>query len=171
MGVNTHVYLPSDVRLRDVGEAIGILAGLPFSFLKFGHGPSGYIHVEGVSYEVNEHTPSMVNIEFAGQMVDGQTCHSAYYHFENPDGSRCVSLKSTSFWIAVGIGLAKFFGGKVSFSDCNGGTNRRYKKPRTGNSPEDGRPWDNFQKAMMKIKPLTKKDLDAVRKFAAYPEA
>jgi len=49
MGVNTHVYLPSDVHLRNVGEVIGILAGLPFSFLKFNRGNSGYVHVGGAT--------------------------------------------------------------------------------------------------------------------------
>ena len=75
---------------------------------------------------------------------------------------------STPFWIAVGIGLCKFFGGKIEYSNVKLKFDKTYRKPRAKNNPTDGKPWCDFQKDMMSIKPLTMKDLKTANKVAAY---
>lgn len=172
MSVNTHIYLPCDVRFDDVANVMGILAGLdarlvPFDATKPWKG--WYVKVDGVDWR-QSHTPRMciIELESAYEQADGQSSHEAFYHFENPDGSRCVSVGSTPFWIAVGRGLVKFFGGRMTYQDTTDKVDFRAKKPRACNSPEDGRPWCDFQKAVLAVKAVTKAELRAAAKLAAY---
>jgi len=171
MGVNAQVCLPRDVRLRDVSTAIGILAGLGIEWEKSGYDKDlMFLRVKGVQ-EKSGVCPEMVNIIISGELVDGEKNHFVNYFFESSDANFILLYpKSTAFWIAIGIELCKFFGGKIQFNDCKGGWNRRYKKPRKKNNPDDGRPWTKFQKELSEIKPLTMKDLRRCDKYAAYKE-
>ncbi len=168
MGVDTNIRLPEDVRVRDVAEAIGILAGLK---PRWADGDENkWVEVPGAKVEGYKDIPSCANIMLKGKMADGMDEHHVMFHYEPdaPHGGRLLSPRSTPFWIAVGLGLAKFFGGSVCFNDCDGKVNKRFKKPRRANNPSDGGPWHKFQHEMMAIKPLTAADPEAVRKFAAY---
>lgn len=171
MSVDTRIRLPEDVRISDVAEAMGILAGLkpearPLS--------DGYwsVWVPGATARGHENIPQMATITLSGEMVDGQKEHQAYYHYEMDAGEpagRLVSVRCTPFWIAIGKALVDFFGGTVDYADCDDvKVNYRRKKPRKANNEADGKPWQDFQEAMFALKPITKADINKCRQWAAY---
>ena len=180
MGINTNIYLPHDVRVRDVAEVIGILAGLEVTKSPLHNGceePWG-IRVSGATIKGNENVPQICDIVLKGELIDGEKEHFAYYHFEvsgfQPPNekrkySRMVSQRMSPFWIAVGIKLAMFFGGAVDFNDSDDNDfDMVFGKPRKWNDEEDGEPWQNFQREMFELKPVTKEDLEEAKKFASY---
>lgn len=186
MGVNTNIYLPHDVKLDDVADVIGQLLGLKVRWrsVKAIFGGGKYRYVAGVKLHPCEDMPQLCGITFSPPkgktLVDGEDGHHVNYHFE--PGSqyagkygRLLMPHAYPVWIAVAIRLAKFFGGKVVYRDCEGITkaygtyaNRYFPKPRATNCPEDGKPWEDFKEAKYSIEPLTQKDLDRANKVAAY---
>jgi hypothetical protein len=174
MSVDCIIKLPMDVRIRDVAEAVGLLAGLKAKEKPMESGDRAWTFrwVEGVKVNPTS-VPTMAEIFIEApkgeKQVDGNANHFTYYHFENPDGRREIAPRSTAFWIAVGKRLVKFFGGKLDYQDCDGGAfNYFAPKPRKSNSPEDGKPWEGFKRALYSIKPLTMAELKAAQKHAAY---
>ena len=172
MGVNSEVYLPSDVRVEDVADVLGILAGLKPQkkhFKSYG-GDGFYVEVEGVEVKICENVPSMVEIILSGDLVDGEQGHCVSYHFEcKRGGERMLYPKSTPFWIAVSKKLCKFFGGCIDYHDCDaGGINARWKKPRKKNNPDDGKPWNDLEKAKLALKPVSMKEIRDANKLAGY---
>jgi len=176
MGVDTRILLPEDVRVGNVAQVIGILAGLPKTWVTSNNGSCKWIKVDGVKVESLENMPATCRIilnipDHWGRLVDKEQVHHTLFHFE-PDmkkGGRLMIPPSTPFWIAVGIGLCKFFGGQIDFNDCDSkGWDRQFRKPRPTNSPNVGRPWDNFQQAMFDLKPVTTADMKFANKKASY---
>jgi hypothetical protein len=179
MGVDARINLEGGVQVRDVATVLGLAAGLKAEEVPYRNGEGTYKKVIGV--KVNGSTvpdlPEMATIhlsvpEESGTLVDGERVHFCFYHFENPDGSKSLGVKSTPFWLAVGLKLITFFGGKMLTNDCEAKPKIfRRPKPRPNNAPEDGRPYIKFQKDLFAVTPITKADMDAMRKFAGYPEA
>ena len=169
MGVDVRIMLPGDVRLRDVGNIIGILAGLPIETRHIKDTDTPYVTVNGVKVEGTVMIPEMAIINLTGKMVDGEERHYATYHYETEDSGVLMIPPSTEFWVAIGIELCKFFGGKIDYNDCDEGKwNRTFKKPRKKNNPQDNSAWAKFQKEILDLKPLTTKDLLRVQKYACY---
>lgn len=165
MGVDTQIRLPCDVRVRDVGNVIGILAGLPSSKHSLG-GESYSCRVEGVKV-----APSSIaeccSLTFDGKMVDGALHHWVLYHFENEHNGRLLLPRACPFWICVARGLVNFFGGSVDYQDCDTvDTDYQKEKPRKQNNPSDGKPWHDFQDALLALRPITKKELERAQKWA-----
>lgn len=168
MGVDTRIRLPEDVRINDVAEAMGILAGLRFEKKDLNHKGEWYVHVPDAEAKPSN-IPEMAYINLKGEMVDGKTAHMAFFHYETEEPGRLVSVRCTPFWIAIGRRLVEFFGGWIDYSDCDD-RRRDYsrKKPRKCNNPSDGKPWQDFQEAMFSLKPITKADIEKCRQWAAY---
>ena len=170
MGANCVIHLPGDVRVDDVAEVCGILAGLPFEWTE--SGKAKWVTVPGASVKTSSSTPEMVTVLLEGKLIDGTDHHFAHYFFEDMDRGTTDKVfhpTSNPFWCAVGKGLVDFFGGKADWNDCDKGSfNYRKAKPRKTNAPSKDEPWDEFQLAVSKIKPLTKKDLKAAEKVSAY---
>jgi len=176
MGLDAYIYLPKDARIRDVAKVMGLLMGLPPVW--DGVSDARWITVDGTSAEGIKEIPECANIYVEApkgeKLIDGKRIHFCMFHYELSGKYSNYSLlmpRSTAFWIAVGIGLCKFFGGAIDYNDCDeGGINRRFKRPRKNNAPEDGKPWDDFQKELETVKPLTKKDIEKAVKFSGYGE-
>jgi hypothetical protein len=168
MGVDATIRLPEDVRVTDVADVMGILAGLPFTQEPLTGGGS-YVKVKGVKVETSG-CPEMVIIQLTGNLVDGEPIHTAFYHFESDDGKgRQVGVRSTPFWIALGRQLAAFFGGSMDYNDCDEvDVNYVADKPRADNRHTSNGAWVAFQEDLAKIQPLTEYDLNRAREFAAY---
>lgn len=187
MGVDTRIYLPNDVNVSDVANVIGILAGLkPHKSFLDHRGKSWATHVKGVEVKpspVPELAQIIIRAPKGESLIDGEASYYVGYHFEASRSfagkyGRLLMPRSTPFWIAVGLKLAKFFGGKVVYRDCDApckayGTwaNRFFPKPRRNNSPEDSKVWQDFQKAIFRIKPLTKTDLKRAERVASYKDS
>jgi len=120
MGVNALVCLSRDVQLRDVSKAVGILSGLEQNWVGIGRDLE-CLDVKGAQ-AIPTSIPEMAEIILKGEMVDGENQHRTSYHFENDNPNYILMYpKSTAFWIAIGIELCKFFGGKIQFKDSAGG--------------------------------------------------
>ena len=180
MGVDTHVFLSPDVHVRHVAKVMGILAGLPKTRKNFNLSLDSPWTVEVIGQEVKpcRNVAELCEIHLHGHMIDGEDHHWAYYHFESDNSGKVsrhekqLTFRSTSFWIAIGVGLVKFFGGDVDFYD----TDDKYKDfvapyPKIRNSPEDGKPWQDFQEKMFNLKPLTRSNLQGFRKHEIYKDA
>jgi hypothetical protein len=175
MGVNTEIKLPHDVRIDDVADVIGILAGNAARWETIrGCGETfKALRVDGVKVRGNRNIPEMAEIIVkppkGKRFIDGHKVHSVNFFFEVSDGGRHLNPPSTPFWIAVGIRLARFFGGRVVFNDCkSSAANRRFSKPRSRNNAEDNKGWHAFQKEMANVRPLTKDDLKRTSKYSAW---
>ena len=177
MGVDTYIYLPKDVRVHEVAEVMGILAGLKPKWA--GANGSIWAEVKGASVKGIEIIPGAANIYLEAdkgkKFIDGEREHFCMYHYEvggHYSNYVLLSPRSTALWIAIGIGLCKFFGGGIDYNDCDaGGINRRFPRKRKNNSPDDGKAWDLFQKEIMSIKPLSDKDLEKAEELASYKKA
>lgn len=169
MGTNTLVYLPGDVRVSDVADVMGILAGLPHKQSRCAE------DVEGVKVSTTS-SPQMCEITLTGKMFDGSESHRASFHFEVDAnsyrkeagaGQRLLYCGSDDkFWRMVGDGVARFFGGVVDLCDCDDvDSDATYKRPRKRNNPNSDSEWDKFWSEVRAIKPLS------MSKRKGYPHA
>lgn len=173
MGCDCQIYLPRDVRLREVSTVMGILAGLPKEKVFFNDGANFYVKVKGAETKSTT-IPEMVEIILRAsddlKLIDESDYHFCFYHFENED-SKYISLNppSTPFWVAIGIGLCDFFGGKINYNDCDDtDIDRTYKKPRTHNNPKNNDEYHKFQKQMWKLESLGIDELIMAKEHSAY---
>lgn len=153
MGVDTRIMLPEDVRVAEVAEAIGILAGLSAKKQSLGWGDSFACQVAGASATPSS-IPTCCYINIKGNIIDGQKAHQVLFHFEPDDNAhygRLMLPRSTAFWICVGRGLVEFFGGAVDYCDCDSVNIDYHKvKPRHKNNPSHGKAWSDFQMQLKK---------------------
>lgn len=179
MGVNCNIYLPLDVDESNLGDAVGIFAGLPKALVK--HERHTSCDVNGVQVKPTQFA-SMGQIVLSAppgkRLVDGEMAHEVLFHW----GSRFkrklwISLnpKSTPFWISVGKRLVDWFGGFLVYSDCGdeSGDNlyagkRSHQTDEDFMVPHDGEPWDLYQKEASELPSVTKAELKAAWKKAAY---
>lgn len=168
MGVDTLIFLPNDVRVSDVGDVIGTLLGLPTfqCYEKWGR----YTEVEGVKVEGIKTMPECCHIILEGKMIGGEENWRFLFHMEcSSPKYKLIMPRSYPLAIALGLKLCRFFGGKIHFQDCKDDKpNRKFRKPRQNNRPEDGRVWQRFEDEKFNIKPLAKNDITDVEKFACY---
>jgi hypothetical protein len=172
MGVDMRVRLPNNVRVRNVAEVMGAYAGCtPVKSFFRGDSKGGWhASVPGAKVTTTS-LPEMAQITIDCPMVDGQTSHFCFYHFEPESGSgRLMLPRSTAFWIALMTKVVDFFGGELDYNDSDD-SECDYSVPEKTvdeNSPQDGEAWYNFQNRVLNIKPLTKEEWEAADKHAAY---
>ncbi len=168
MGVNSIILLPPDVHLDDATQVIGILAGLPAE--KQTLGDSYCCRVPG-AVAACSCMPEMATITLTGNLVDGDSEHYTTWHWESERarGERLLMPRASAFWIAIGRRLVDFFGGSICYNDC-GDLNPNYVSatPRRLNNPSDGLPWRNFQDEKLRLKPITKAELEEADELASY---
>ncbi len=159
MSVNTHIELPGHVCIRDVANAIGILAGLPIIEVARNH--NKFRLVKGVYFSgFVSAAPQCVFIDLLEELVDGSTCHRAVYGFESYEDSdyqRALTAASSPFWLAIGFRLIEFFGGRLICQDCGGAPVFEVYGPPC--SPEK----------IYDLQPLRPRDLAEMASFSAYP--
>jgi hypothetical protein len=168
MGVDTIIRLPENVEINHVADVIGILAGLKAEKKNFQRSEGWYVEVDGVNILGRPSIPDGPEITFKSPL-DGEN-HSVSYWYEDSEGGRMLSPHSTAFWIAIGRGLVKFFGGTLVYKDTGNMKPNFRGRPKSDalNRPQDGKPWQNLQQRLLDLKPLTQKDLKAESKHAAY---
>jgi hypothetical protein len=173
MGCSCNVHLPANVRVRDVANVVGLLAGQDISPAE-----KDYVFVNGVELLSGGVTVEMALIGLRG--LKGAAAEArgkngldaqAFYHFESSDGGRLLSFPSTPFWIAVANGVVDFVGGSADYSDTDE-AGEDYQNPAKGDSencPESGVAWKKFQARLRAVKPLTRDDYAVANAFAGYP--
>ena len=170
MGCDTYITLPPETRVGDVAKVMAALAG--FEKTKDPLQETFVTKVEGWKIEQTPGLYETVSLHLKGDMLDGDNAHMCFYHMEGDRyGNRIVSASSTPFWIAVGHGLLKFFGGGIDYNDCEGtGPDLEMDRPRECNAAEDGQEWTDFQQDIFDIQPVTKQDILDAAEHAAYTE-
>ncbi len=138
MGTDCKIYLPGNVRVRDVANVVGIALGAEAQW----QGSDGATWVIVPDAAVHPSMPEMSSIVTRGRR--------ATYHFEvsRPNvGRREVMLGAGTDATRVARVLVDFFGGFADFNDCDE-TDRDYEqpdRPDAENCPEDGAEWDALQ--------------------------
>jgi len=166
MGVDCRIWLPGRVRILDVADVIGILAGMkpekrPFSTSEDGGWST---HVPNVRTEGIPEMPHCALIYFEH---NGET-RTVLYHFEPGAGERLLMPSSTALWLAIGSGLIHFFGGRLDYNDCDSEDANETATVNYDIAPSDGEPWYEFQQRKLDLKALTKEDIDKYKPNAAY---
>lgn len=162
MGCDTRIFLPIDVRIENVSTVMGILAGLKPKKRQISENNTITV-CEGVKIEhcgVGS-LAACANIFLDHpytNLIDGELSHYVMYFFEGSDDDpncRMMCPPSTDFWISVGRGLCKFFGGKIDYNDCDSiDIDESFPKPRHSNRPDDAE-WQQFHDAIYDLKPVS----------------
>src|ERR1039458_4914350 len=151
MGIDTDLYLPPYVEVRDVATAIGILLGEPHELAPLGQDVT-HCKVENVtirSYGENTYLPECCRIHV------GTREFMYHFAFSTPGdplhnrGWHGMILRSSSPNIALFVALANFFGGVVDFNDCDEADVDRRVEPSESTwghdfTPTDGDEWDEI---------------------------
>jgi hypothetical protein len=181
MGCNTHIFLPTDVGPHEVRTVIGILAGLKAERLKFDRSNGTHVRVTGAEEPGGIYSgfeTLLFKAPKGDTLVDGDETHFCNFHrMSRRNGHlwNCLTPTSTPFWCAIGRRLVEWFGGVVEFNDCGSAKApnvfRRARScpvDRYGLLPDDGKAWETYNDALMKLQPLSRIDLKRGWKVAAY---
>lgn len=174
MGVDCKILLPGNVRLRDACKVIGVLVGHKRVMTE-----EKFLDVNGVTakkYEIYS-LVECASINIAG--ISGEALKWRFdkaaeaevmYHFEPSQGNgRLLMPRSTAFWIAIGVGLVKFFGGSINYSDYKSELDLVVEaKSNDENCPENGEPWHDLQKRIFELRALVRADFVKAEEHAAY---
>lgn len=171
MGVDAVVYLPADVRVKNVALVLGALTGHKIEKYTYnGHGQSGYwAECKDVKVEVGFSFPELVYIILPHTNDPKGENHFVSYFFEDKRGYKVLYPRSTPYWLAVSKKLVTFFGGTLDYQDCDDvAVDFKARKPRKSNSPENDKPWTDFHDAILALTPVTPDEIEEMRQFAAY---
>jgi hypothetical protein len=146
MGISVRIALPKSARIYDVANAAASLMGC---------------HRRNIEYTLCSST--LTRITFYGpngSLVDGEDEHMLSFHNENEylPSHNLLTVPSTPFWIAVGKGLAKFFGGLVDFNDSDT-IAYDYEVAERNNLITNDADFDVFYARLNLIKPLNSDDI------------
>jgi len=122
MGVDCKVYLPMDVRVKDVCTVMGVALGGKIEKINL---PSGSFYVKVYNYTFNTMSwePSMcsITVEIEDEAIKEYTKENLvcpYYFFE---GNGYREMIFGSRWISIELAktLVRFFGGYADFNNCD----------------------------------------------------
>lgn len=180
MGIDLKLTLPANVTVSAVADVLGRLLGCPVVRrpLSAGGGPEsrGAWSADVVGVTVSpSNMPECAKIEVASplQGCGRQGCGSRrfLYHFEfDSTGARGIILRSWGEHIALAVEVARFFGGRVLYSD-HADPAESFVEPAKSdalNHPEDGAPWQDLQLRIEALQPLTQEQIAGAERFAAY---
>ena len=176
MGVDTRIELPSEVCVRHVADAIGILLGCPkFQTMLSGSGQNKFmvVRVDGIKIEHIGSLPECVNINLTCPKAPkeakfGNDVRSFLYHFEFGKGKRGLMPRAHPANIALGVELVKLFGGSVDFIDCDN-IESDFQAPMAKwlDTDQDSN-FDAMQEALWNLEPLTAAQIREYDSKASY---
>lgn len=170
MGVDTHIMLSPATRVRDVATVMSILCGHEPVRTSLSADGAWCATVPNGFRVTTTTVPEMVRISGTSWGEE----RSVFYHFEcefpNGDPCRLLMPRATPLWIAVGVALVKFFGGRVDFCDCDERRDDVVVPVSPGSiiAPEGGQPWRDFQERLMHVQPLRYNEVMLYSGVAAY---
>ena len=168
--VSALIRIPEGSGFWDVGNVLGALSGLPVARACGHRGP--YLFVPGVSIGFT-YPPEGAEIEIRGHLVGGSKVQTAIYWFDHPRGmnlSHFISTISTPYWLAVGHGLIKAFGGRIKFRSDMPCGHMAYPKPKYLTELALADPYRSYQEELYAAKPITAEQIKEMRSYAAYPD-
>lgn len=167
MGVDCRVTLPPGARLDDVADVIGRALGCDGEVLPLDHEGAVCAIVHGVRTEVAPGQPMCAYAVI--DPPDGRGDRFLYHHEwnEHAPGTTGLSLASNGRGIALARRLVDFFGGWVDDSDHDDTDVDYERPPREPIAPTDGAAWDDFQRALVAVAPLTPAEIRDCERFGA----
>lgn len=171
MGVDVRLYLYRSADLKDVANALSILAGNdPNPQPIRGGGKSWEYPQPKVEIKNSgDLSPTMWTIQFNSEQTDPHNqVHFTYVHLTSDHGFGFVaSPPSTPWWIAVCRRLVDLFGGALDYNDCDlsEADYFRFETPIDHDALYVAR-----QRAILDLKPVTGPEIEACRGFAAYSD-
>ncbi len=167
----SRIFLPSDVRVQDMADAIGLLLGLKAHYKKSTDTGKPEAHVDGVHMTPSVPDPPFAILEFRSvkpEMVDGLGSHHVFFKVVNPSRELVLEPMSTPTWVAVGQRLVDFFGGWMFYRTDRRRVHPNYRKPkpRPSNSPKDEQATLDFMAALYSLAPITSEDIMRAGAFA-----
>lgn len=178
MGVDCSVILPHEAGLDDIASVMGLLLGAKGELKPLSQGGGLHLKVEGVEIKPSSmaECPS-IHIADALMSDGSRGERRIMFHYEyNTRSRRDVYTTSgrgilpscTALNIALCVELARFFGGEVDYNNCDA-KQANFKAPKAKDLLAcNGKKWDDFQRRMAAVKPLTKTQIDKYQKYAAY---
>jgi hypothetical protein len=183
MGVNITAEFVGGTRVDDVADAIGILLGLPKLPKQkeslSGNGNGWYVEVKGVKVKASNAVPTMLYIEIDLTRTENEVAaalreqegdvYQMSYHLESGKlGESHIIPKSSAEKIALARALVGFFGGWIDYNDSDSRA-VNFRAPRHPQlHATNGKRWQQFEQSMWDLRPLSKKDVAKVAKWAAY---
>lgn len=174
MGVDVKLYVPPDVESGHVADFFAIKLGAKPKW-----NPEGWVDVEGNPRAEGVSVVSAMDHIYLGPAADKYVEHpvrpSFHYasRFKGKNYNQLM-MKSTPVRVALAVEAARFFGGVVVARDFDPDDFLRFKRTapvdKYGLIPDDGAPWERYQKALSKLKPLTNEEVVEAAHFAAYDD-
>jgi len=176
MGVSCNIYLPPDVRADHIADVVAILTGSKVTETRIG----------GSSAIFTDILPEPIQTPFSNDIGAGWIIPQsefakeiyvklAVFHATPFKGQTYtnISFGSSPVRVAIASRLIHWFGGVVVANDCSGDvthrSNRHCPTEEDGILPHDAA-WDDYQRALLRLRPLRKREIEAARKYAAYKE-
>lgn len=176
MSISCHIHLPTDVRVENLFEVIGILIGekkekaffenyhpskrikertRDFDHIKVFNIATDYDQSEKNVYYCATNRPSSFILRINHNPFDEYE-HMAFCYFEKDH--LFISGGSNPFWKTLGIHLIKFFGGYIDFNDCDDiAVDLEYGWRVGRNSHESDEDFICFQQALWDLQPIWEK--------------
>lgn len=164
MGVDTRIYLPYQVRLRDAADVVGKLLGLPSELkpLQFSDNGAKHVCVDGVSttsYGEGYGLHECAKIVLHGCTVGPWTDPEFMWYFEPDRGVFGLAMRimphSTPHVIAMAEGLVNFFGGAIQYQDHTNHGDYFVESPDDFVlAPQNGDAWEAMQIRIHELKPV-----------------
>lgn len=170
MGVDARIYLPPQVAVDYVAEAIAIAGGAKWEDQDIGGARDKLIVVKVPSLEVKPASVvSLVDIRFFDEIR--QVHRYVNYHFEfGMKGERGFMPRSRAYWLAVGKKVVDAFGGRLDYADCDDSDADYEVEVRWPEEWERNPGYQQLQTILRGITPVTAEDIAAMADFAAYPD-
>ena len=176
MGCDCDVYLPPDVCADHIAAVVAILTGSKATEYRI-RGSNGLF--TNISPEATQE-PQMIGCgRIYPQSKRAIDNHLSLFvaHASTFEGKPCTHIifRSTPTRVAIASRLIHWFGGVVVANDSGDGDvthrcKRRCPTMDSGVMPFDDKPWDDYNAALQKMRPLRKREIEAARKYAAYKE-
>lgn len=181
MGVDAHCYIPLGTEPDDIFTALALIMGADARFETIHGGDDGSFEVVRSSW-----TYRLANMpgEMHGflrpddEEAEPMVCDTIF--FSTPsyhvDGYYWyMSARSYAEPIAVFKKLVDFFGGHVDFNDCDDvgidhASDGVVKRRKTGETPNDGKAYERYQKQFGDLQPPTYRELAEADSQANYKQ-
>lgn len=161
MGVASIIRLTPQVELRNVVEALGILLGEPWKW----EPRHRWVEVENCKATGCVTMPEFANIRIGSDPIK----LGWLYHFEGENGNwRLMLPSSTARNIVLGRALVSLFGGEICYQDYNDKAKFKRPVPAWLKGKYSDQKFEAKHQALSKLKPITKEQIAAMEKYAAY---
>lgn len=173
MGVDCQIHLYPTADLDDIGKVIIALAGDPVVRHDFDNHDGYYTRAgQDAEWKAQTFSRGMYSLTFEAKTRNGDEWGNVSAWLQTSDaripGMIMMIPRSTAWWIAVGKKLVGTFGGFLTYADTGSMEPDYARWPKPIMAATNGDDWQERQDILLAIKPLTRAEIEAETKHAAY---